>query len=168
MYVCHITLAATELLCLRTFAFGNVWSKAFRKWLWHVLQHWDSGRTPCTTTGSVARHNPSWDVRSGNSAKERGEWKGGDRRRGGGVAGLSPSPSFFRHLSSCGCLPNALKWVKPSTSASAPGDPAHATIPLQDSSTERWHQICGARDAETFAFNAGWEKKHIDDFLLFV
>lgn len=96
MHVCHITLAAAELLCLRTFAFGNIWSKAFRKWLWHVLQHWDSGRTPCTTTGSVARHNPSWDVRSGNSSKERGEWKGGGRRRGGGVAGLSPSPSFFR------------------------------------------------------------------------
>lgn len=95
MYVCLITLAAAELLCLRTFAFGNVWSKAFRKWLWHVLQHWDSGQTPCTTAGSVAQHNPGWDVRSGNSAKERGEWKGGDKRRGGRVVGLNPSPSFF-------------------------------------------------------------------------
>lgn len=42
-------------------------------------------------------------MRSGNSAKERGEWTGGGGGGGrreevgeGRVAGLSPSPSFFR------------------------------------------------------------------------
>ncbi|KAK5864986.1 hypothetical protein PBY51_016182 [Eleginops maclovinus] len=47
------------------------------------------------------------------------------------MAGLSPSPPSLPqsgHLSSCGCPSNAFKWVKPSTSASAPWDTAQASV----------------------------------------
>lgn len=50
----------------------------------------------------------------------------------GGMAGLSPSHSFFLpqsgYLSSCDCPSNAFKWVKTSTPALAPWDTAEATI----------------------------------------
>lgn len=176
MYVCHVTLAAAELLCLRSFAFGNVWSKAFRKWLWHVLQHWDSGRTPCTTTGSVARHNPSWDVRSGYSATERGEWKGGDRRRGGGVAGLSTSPSFFRlrmaifHLAAASLMlwsgwnpPHLL--LLPGTRHTPPsyGEHSYGTAPPKGDI-----KFVGHVKQKHLLLILGGGKKHIDHLSLFV
>lgn len=55
------------------------------------------------------------------------------------MAGLSPSPSFLPqsgHLSSCDCPSNAFKWVKTSTSASAPWDTEDTVLQRRTTTAE--------------------------------
>lgn len=124
-----------ELLRWQMVSYSNFWSKTFTKWLWHDWQHWDSGQATCTMTGSVCTEQAELRCeREAIPLKSEGREREG-RVGGGGTDGRikTPHPQLLlsSHLSSCGCPSDAVKWVKPSTSASAPREPGIGHSPAE-------------------------------------